>query len=151
MWNTFPSLYPVRGGTVTSEYGPERTHPVDGRERPHYGMDLRAPVGTPIRAAAEGKVVSATRTPDYGLVVDIDHGNGFITRYAHASRLLVRAGDIVRRGQTIALSGRTGRVSGPHLHYEVFRDGWSIDPCIHMLYPDIGADPAPPACLQIDR
>jgi murein DD-endopeptidase MepM/ murein hydrolase activator NlpD len=144
-WNRMPTLSPVADPVVTSAYGARRAHPVNRQVRPHYGLDLRARTGTQVRAAGEGRVASATRTGDYGFVIDLDHGNGYITRYAHASRLLVRTGEVVRRGQVIALSGATGVTSGPHLHLEYFHDGFSLDPCPMLIYRriDDGPDPVP--------
>lgn len=140
-WLRFPALAPIPRAQVTSNYGSGRKHPVTGVRRDHFGTDIRARHGTPIRAAGEGTVVGATRTPTYGWAVDIDHGNGFVTRYAHASRLLVQKGQVVRRGQRIALVGATGLAKGPHLHFEIFRDGWSVNPADYMVY-DSSEDPA---------
>lgn len=96
--------------------------------RSHYGIDIAATRGTPIRAAGQGVVLLADWTPDFGNVVIISHGNGFYTYYAHALRLLVTQGTKVRRGQQIALLGSSGRSSAPHLHFEIWRDGVPIDP-----------------------
>jgi murein DD-endopeptidase MepM/ murein hydrolase activator NlpD len=94
----------------------------------HPGLDIAAPVGTPIRASGGGTVEAAGTDPDYGLFVLLRHPQGFQTMYGHASRLVVREGDTVTAGQVIALSGNTGRSTAPHLHFEVRRDGRSIDP-----------------------
>jgi murein DD-endopeptidase MepM/ murein hydrolase activator NlpD len=94
----------------------------------HEGLDFLAETGTPIRAAASGIVLSAERTPDYGNIVKIDHGSGVETRYAHTSKMLVKAGDRVEKGQVIAEVGNTGRSTGPHLHFEVRLNGASLDP-----------------------
>lgn len=94
----------------------------------HPGIDVAVPVGTPVRAAGGGTVEAAGTDPDYGLFVLLRHPNGFQTMYGHASRLVVREGDEVGAGQVIALSGNTGRSTAPHLHFEVRRDGRSLDP-----------------------
>ena len=94
----------------------------------HAGLDFAAGLGTPIRSAAGGVVVFAGMRTDYGRVVEIDHGNGLKTRYAHASKLLVETGALVAPGDPIALVGSTGRSTGPHLHFEVLRGGTAVDP-----------------------
>jgi murein DD-endopeptidase MepM/ murein hydrolase activator NlpD len=94
----------------------------------HPGVDIAVPVGTPIRASGGGSVEAAGTDPDYGLFVLLRHPSGFQTMYGHASRLVVREGDSVTAGQVIALSGNTGRSTAPHLHFEVRRDGRSLDP-----------------------
>jgi murein DD-endopeptidase MepM/ murein hydrolase activator NlpD len=94
----------------------------------HPGIDVAVPVGTPVRASGGGQVEAAGTDPDYGLFVLLRHPNGFQTMYGHASRLVVREGDEVGAGQVIALSGNTGRSTAPHLHFEVRRDGRSLDP-----------------------
>lgn len=123
-----PSIAPS-AGHLTSLFSNARRHPVLRITRPHRGIDIAAPVGTPILAPAAGRVVFAgNRANGYGNMVEIDHGFGYVTRFAHASRLMVRAGQQVRRGDTIAAVGATGLVSGPHLHYEVEVDGRQVDP-----------------------
>lgn len=94
----------------------------------HEGIDFSAPPGTPIRAAAAGIVVAAERHPFYGNMVEIDHGNDLVTRYAHASKLLVKEGALVKRGQKVAEVGSTGRSTGPHLHFEVRFKGAAQNP-----------------------
>jgi len=89
----------------------------------HEGLDFTAPVGTPIYAAASGIVVAAEKTPDYGNIVKLDHGSGVETRYAHTSRILVKLGQRVKKGQIIAEIGSTGRSTGAHLHFEVRLNG----------------------------
>jgi murein DD-endopeptidase MepM/ murein hydrolase activator NlpD len=121
-----PSTAPVDGPT-SSGFG-FRADPISGRAALHTGLDFPADVGTPILAAAGGVVLSDETHPAYGRMLEVDHGRGLITRYAHASRLLVKAGDIVRRGQTIAEVGNSGRSTGPHLHFEVLVDGVPQDP-----------------------
>jgi murein DD-endopeptidase MepM/ murein hydrolase activator NlpD len=123
-----PSIAPSTGH-LSSLFSRNRRHPVLRITRPHTGIDIAAPVGTPILAPAKGKVVfSGNRSGGYGLTVEIDHGYGYLTRFAHASRLLVRQGETVERGQVIAEVGATGLVSGPHLHYEVEVNGKAVDP-----------------------
>jgi murein DD-endopeptidase MepM/ murein hydrolase activator NlpD len=94
----------------------------------HTGLDFAADVGTPILAAAGGVVLSAGPHPQYGQLVELDHGNGLVTRYAHTSKMLVRQGDLVKRGQKIAEVGTTGRSTGPHLHFEVLVEGVQQNP-----------------------
>ena len=114
-------------GDVTSAFG-ERVHPISGDVRFHTGVDLRAPQGSPIRAAAEGIVREAGRRGGYGNAVEVDHGNGTSTLYAHASSLLVKPGQRVERGEPIALVGHTGQATGPHLHFELRKNGRPVDP-----------------------
>jgi murein DD-endopeptidase MepM/ murein hydrolase activator NlpD len=116
--NFFPSLRPLQTAWRSSSFG-YRVDPFTGRKAYHSGLDFAAESGTPIVAAASGKVIRADRHSQYGKIVDIDHGNGLITRYAHCSEVLVNVGDVVVRGQAIAAVGSTGRSTGPHLHFEV--------------------------------
>lgn len=113
-----PTVRPVAVGYDSSGFG-TRIDPFTGRRTQHDGVDFVAPVGTPIVAAAGGVVVASEYRSDYGNMVDIDHGNGLKTRYAHASKVFVKIGDIVKAGERIALVGRTGRATGSHLHFEV--------------------------------
>lgn len=124
---TLPSSMPVAAAYNSSSYG-WRVDPFTGKMAFHEGLDFLAETGTPIHAAASGIVVAAERTSDYGNIVKIDHGSGVETRYAHASKLLVKAGDRVVKGQLIAEVGNTGRSTGAHLHFEVRLDGASLDP-----------------------
>lgn len=121
-----PNSAPV-SGPVGSGFG-FRSDPFTGRSALHMGLDFPADVGTPIMAAAGGVVQLTETHPAYGQMVEVDHGNGLVTRYAHASKLLVRTGDIVKRGQPIAQVGNTGRSTGPHLHFEVLVDGVPQNP-----------------------
>jgi murein DD-endopeptidase MepM/ murein hydrolase activator NlpD len=121
-----PSMAPV-DGPVGSGFG-FRHDPFTGRAALHTGLDFPADIGTPIHAAAGGVVLSAEPDAAYGLAVQLDHGNGLVTRYAHTSRVLVKVGDLVKRGQPIALVGNTGRSTGPHLHFEVLLDGAPQNP-----------------------
>ena len=113
-----PSVAPISGGWHSSNFG-WRIDPFTGQNAMHEGVDYMVPEGTSIRAAAGGIVVYASYHPQYGNMTEIDHGNDMVTRYAHASRLLVKVGQVVRRGQEIALVGNTGRSTGNHLHFEV--------------------------------
>jgi murein DD-endopeptidase MepM/ murein hydrolase activator NlpD len=122
-----PTEEPVTGGRVGSPFG-FRIDPITGRSALHTGLDFPADIGTPIVAAAGGVVVVQDLHPAYGNMVEVDHGNNLITRYAHASRVLVKKGDIVKRGQKIAEVGSTGRSTGPHLHFEVWVSGVVQDP-----------------------
>lgn len=112
--------WPV-SGRITSRFGPRW-----GRH--HYGLDVAAPTGTPVRAAAAGRVTFSGSRGNYGLLIVIDHGGGVETRYAHLSRLQVKEGDRVRQGQVIGRVGSTGNSTGPHLHFEVLIDGTHQDP-----------------------
>jgi murein DD-endopeptidase MepM/ murein hydrolase activator NlpD len=122
-----PTLPPIVDGWFSSNFG-YRIDPFSGENSFHEGIDFPAPVGTPIVAAASGKVVTAEWHPAYGKMVEVDHGNGLVTRYAHASQLLVREGDLVIRGQRVAAVGSTGRSTGPHLHFEVRLNGTPQNP-----------------------
>ncbi len=121
-----PSTSPV-AGVVGSGFG-FRSDPFSGRAALHTGLDFPVNTGTPIVAAAGGVVLWSGHHPQYGNMVELDHGKGLVTRYAHASKLLVASGDFVRRGQTIARVGSTGRSTGPHLHFEVLLNGTHQDP-----------------------
>jgi murein DD-endopeptidase MepM/ murein hydrolase activator NlpD len=110
---------PLADGSWNASGFGYRLDPFTGEESLHEGIDFFAPTGAAIYAAASGAVVSADFHPGYGYMVDIDHGNDLVTRYAHASRLLVKTGELVKRGQLIAEVGSTGRSTGPHLHFEV--------------------------------
>jgi len=121
-----PSSAPVEG-PVGSGFG-FRTDPFTHRPALHTGLDFPADPGTPILAAAGGVVLSAGPHPQYGQLVELDHGNGLVTRYAHTSRMLVKQGDLVKRGQKIAEVGNTGRSTGPHLHFEVLVEGVQQNP-----------------------
>lgn len=122
-----PTARPVEGSELGSAFG-WRLDPLTGQRAMHTGLDFPADVGTPILAAAGGVVVAQEFHPAYGNVVEIDHGNQLVTRYAHSSRVHVRKGDVVKRGQLIAEVGSTGRSTGPHLHFEVWLAGVTLDP-----------------------
>jgi murein DD-endopeptidase MepM/ murein hydrolase activator NlpD len=122
-----PTHAPVTGRTAGSAFG-WRVDPITGQSALHTGLDFQAESGTSILAAAGGVVVTQEFHPAYGNMVEVDHGNQLITRYAHASKVMVKQGDIVRRGQKIAEVGTTGRSTGPHLHFEVLVQGVFQDP-----------------------
>jgi len=122
-----PTRLPIAGAELTSTFG-NRADPFAHTHAFHSGIDFAARRGTPIASAAGGIVAFAGFRRDYGWVVEIDHGNGLSTRYAHASELLVRAGEVVAPGDRIAMVGSTGRSTGPHLHFEVLRAGDHVDP-----------------------
>ena len=118
--------WPVRG-RASSEFGP-RVHPVTGARRDHQGLDIAAPTGTPIAAAAAGRVTFAGQQRGYGNIVIVDHGNGIETRYAHQNAIGVSTGETISAGQRLGTVGSTGLSTGPHLHFEVRRDGAAVDP-----------------------
>jgi murein DD-endopeptidase MepM/ murein hydrolase activator NlpD len=127
-----PSIMPTQGW-LSSAFSAMREHPILHVARPHEGIDVVAPMGAPIEAPAAGVVLSAGWETGYGYSVSIDHGYGIVTRFAHASKLLVRKGQHVERGQRIALVGNTGLATGPHLHYEVHVHGRPVDPLNYVL------------------
>jgi murein DD-endopeptidase MepM/ murein hydrolase activator NlpD len=122
-----PTQKPVQTGHLGSSFG-WRIDPFTGRSALHTGLDFQADPGTAILAAAGGVVVTQEMHPAYGNMVEIDHGNDLITRYAHASRVWVKKGDLIKRGQKVADVGTTGRSTGPHLHFEVLVQGVPQDP-----------------------
>ena len=126
-----PSILPVKGW-VTSTFGSRNSAFTGGREF-HAGVDIVARVNTPIRAPADGVVITSGRESGYGNIVEIRHMQGIITRYAHNHRNLVRVGQKVRRGDVIAEVGNTGRTTGPHLHYEVRLNGVAVNPMLYIL------------------
>ncbi len=121
--------HPLPSGRVSSNYG---GRVMNGRAENHSGLDLAAPTGTPIYATGPGIVTKSGWGTGYGQYVEINHGNGYITRYAHASRLIARVGDRVAAGDHIANVGCTGRCTGPHLHYEVVKDGQRKNPSTYL-------------------
>jgi len=129
-----PSSLPIEGGLYTSNFG-SRTDPFTGMQTMHEGVDFLAEAGTPIRAAAAGVVVYADYHPQYGNMVDIDHGNNLVTRYAHMRKMSVRAGDVAQRGTLIGEVGSSGRATGPHLHFEVRENGAAQDPARFLQMP----------------
>ncbi|UPA26252.1 M23 family metallopeptidase [Shinella oryzae] len=123
---------PSPGSNITSRFG-NRTDPFLGRLALHAGIDFRASTGTQIHSSGAGTVTVAGRNGGYGNMVEIDHGDGLTTRYAHLSRVLVKVGDHVEASDPVGLSGTTGRSTGPHLHYEVRRNGKAIDPMRFLM------------------
>jgi murein DD-endopeptidase MepM/ murein hydrolase activator NlpD len=128
LWSHIPSLHPLPGHRIGSGFG-YRVDPIDKRTiKMHWGVDIGAPIGTGIHAAADGIVSYTGWNSGYGLCIDVDHGFGFKTRYAHCNCILVKVGDLVKRGDVIAEVGATGRVTCSHLHYEVHVSGVKVDP-----------------------
>ena len=113
-----PSIRPVNTGYISDGYG-YRRDPFSGTRQFHYGIDISSPTGTPVYATADGVVRSTNRSRTYGKIVKIDHGYGYSTFYAHLSKMVVKPGDVVKRGQKIAEVGCTGRSTASHLHYEI--------------------------------
>jgi murein DD-endopeptidase MepM/ murein hydrolase activator NlpD len=124
---SIPSLWPVIG-RITSAFGETRFSPSSGGTRPHMGIDIAAPPGTPIAAAADGVVLIAGREAAYGRLVCIDHGHGYTTMYGHLKDIQVKPGDRVHAGQTLGTVGISGNTTGPHLHYEVRIHGRPVNP-----------------------
>ena len=127
-----PSILPTPGW-LSSHYTQSRFHPILHESRAHEGIDVSAPMGSPIVASASGIVKSVGREAGYGNTFEIDHGNGIVTRFAHCSRIMVREGAHVTRGQVVATVGNTGLSTGPHLHYEVHVNGKPVDPLKYIL------------------
>jgi murein DD-endopeptidase MepM/ murein hydrolase activator NlpD len=127
-----PSTSPVRHGWISSRYG-TRMDPFTGRPSMHRGVDFSAWTGTPVLATANGKVRHAGRNGELGLLVEIDHGNGILTRYGHNSKILVKVGQQVNRGDVIAEVGNTGRSTSPHCHYEIHTYGRDENPWRYIL------------------
>lgn len=122
-----PTQLPIPHANLGSIFG-WRIDPITGRSALHTGLDFPALVGTPIYAAAGGVVVTQEFHPEYGNMIEVDHGNNLITRYAHTSKVYVKKGDLIKRGQHVADVGTTGRSTGPHLHFEVLVQGVPQDP-----------------------
>ena len=122
-----PSVLPIRTGAYTSDFG-WRIDPFNGHRAFHDGVDFMAKPGTAILAAAAGVVIASEFHSQYGNMIEIDHGSGLVTRYAHCSKRLARVGDVVMKGATIGEVDRTGRVTGPHLHFEVRHHGVPQNP-----------------------
>ncbi|MGB5735937.1 MAG: M23 family metallopeptidase [Thiohalocapsa sp.] len=132
--HSVPEGWPlVSGGVVTSKFG-YRRHPITGRRSLHMGIDIAAKRGSDIVAMADGLVIFSGRKSGYGNIVEVRHANGLETRYAHNQRNLAKEGDLVRKGEVIAKLGSTGRSTGPHVHFEVRRNGEAVDP---MRYLDL--------------
>ncbi len=126
----FPTAKQFR---VSSNFNPRRLNPVTGRVAPHRGVDFAMPQGTPVLAVGDGEVVMAKRSGAAGYYVAIRHGRTYTTRYMHLRKLLVKPGQKVKRGDRIALSGNTGRSTGPHLHYEVWINQQAVNPLTAKL------------------
>ena len=122
-----PAGWPIGKGWISSRYG-TRTDPFTGHKAWHNGIDFSGPLGAEVISVASGVVTWAGSRAGYGLAIDIDHGNGYVTRYAHNSKLKVKLGDRVQSGQAIALMGATGRATSQHVHFEVLKNGRPIDP-----------------------
>ncbi|MGH7528612.1 MAG: M23 family metallopeptidase [Gemmatimonadales bacterium] len=127
-----PSIMPTQGW-LSSAFSSMRSHPILHVARPHEGIDVTAPMGSPIEAPAAGVVADAGWESGYGNTVTLDHGFGIVTKFAHASKVLVRTGQRVSRGQRIALVGNTGLATAPHLHYEVHVNGRPVNPLRYVL------------------
>jgi murein DD-endopeptidase MepM/ murein hydrolase activator NlpD len=127
-----PSIMPTTGW-LSSEFSRARFHPILHLARPHEGIDLAAPYGAPVVAPAAGRVMRISHQTGYGLVLEIEHGNGIETKYAHLSKVVVQEGQQVTRGQPIAAVGNSGLSTGPHLHYEVHVNGKVVDPLTYVL------------------
>lgn len=122
---------PIRSGWMSSRYG-KRTDPFTGKSAWHNGVDFAGKDGSDIVAIGSGVVTWAAKRYGYGLMVEINHGQGYATRYAHARELLVKVGDVIAKGQTIARMGSSGRSTGPHVHFEVIKNGKSVDPARYV-------------------
>ena len=126
-----PGGTPVEAGYISSFYG-NRTDPFTGKAAFHAGLDFAGPPGTRVLAAADGVVSKVGRNRNFGNFVEITHGKGYVSRYGHNASLLVQAGDTVKRGDPIALMGSTGRSTGTHLHFEVIKNGRSVNPLVFV-------------------
>ncbi len=126
-----PTALPVRNAVLGSPFG-RRSDPIAGVQAMHEGMDFSAEIGTPVMSAADGVVVSASYHPEFGNMIDIDHGDGLISRYAHLSEINVVPGKLVKRGEGIGTVGTTGRSTGPHLHFEVRMMGVAQNPAAFL-------------------
>lgn len=133
-----PSIWPS-SGFLSSTFSLNRRHPIFHDVRPHFGIDISARRGNPIVATAGGTVVKSGWENGHGNMVEIDHGHGIRTTYSHAARVMVRSGQQVERGMTIALVGSTGFSIAPHVHYEVHENGRPVDP-LKYIFPDAIAD-----------
>lgn len=128
---TLPGGRPIKGGWISSLYG-YRTDPITGKREFHEGIDFAGKMGTPVMAVAAGIITWAGPRYGYGNLVEISHGKGYVTHYAHNSKILVKVGEKVEKGEVIALMGSTGRSTGPHVHFEVLRYGRHLDPSKYL-------------------
>lgn len=126
----FPTVKQYR---ISSNYNPRRLNPVTGRIAPHKGVDFAVPIGTPVLAVGDGEVIVSKRSGAAGNYVAIRHGRQYMTRYMHLKTLLVKPGQKVKRGDRIALTGNTGRSTGPHLHYEIWINNQAVNPLTAKL------------------
>jgi septal ring factor EnvC (AmiA/AmiB activator) len=126
-----PEGRPVTAGYISSRFG-KRTDPFTGRQAVHKGIDFAGRAGSDVIAVASGIVIWSGKRSGFGQLIEIDHGNGLVTRYAHNADNLVSVGDMVKRGEVIARMGKTGRATGPNLHFEVLRDGRQVDPLAYI-------------------
>jgi murein DD-endopeptidase MepM/ murein hydrolase activator NlpD len=126
-----PSGRPVGEGYMSSAFG-ERMDPFNGEEAFHKGVDFAAPAGTDVMAVADGVVTFAGARDGYGVLVEVQHGDGYVTRYGHNSQTLVAAGEVVQRGQALSRVGSTGRSTGPHVHFEVLKNGVAVNPAAFL-------------------
>jgi murein DD-endopeptidase MepM/ murein hydrolase activator NlpD len=133
--NVLPGLWPVTG-RLMGGFG-ERTDPFSGEGARHTGVDISAPMGTPVKATADGVIVSAGWNSGYGRCVIIDHGNGYQTLYGHLSKIDVMEGAEIRQGETLGLVGMTGRATGPHLHYEVRIHSTPVNPYRYLAHASV--------------
>lgn len=130
-----PSMIPVSGGHISSDFGP-RIDPFTGVMKRHNGIDIAAPVGTPVYASADGRVRRATMDKEFGNVIELEHANGYVTIFGHLNDRFIKKGDFVKRGQKIGTVGKTGRrCSGPHVHYGVSKNGAMQNPQGFLLSP----------------
>lgn len=129
--DTFVAGLPIKKGWMSSRYG-MRTDPFTGRLAWHGGVDFAGKTGSDIVSVASGVVTWASKRYGYGLLVEVNHGNGYKTRYAHCNEVVVKVGDVVRKDQVVALMGSTGRSTGPHVHFEVYKNGRTVDPAAYI-------------------
>lgn len=129
--DTFVAGLPINKGWMSSRYG-MRTDPFTGRLAWHAGVDFAGKTGSEIVSVASGVVTWAAKRYGYGLLVEVNHGNGYKTRYAHCKETVVKVGDVVRKDQVLALMGSSGRSTGPHVHFEVYKNGRTVDPAAYI-------------------
>jgi murein DD-endopeptidase MepM/ murein hydrolase activator NlpD len=128
---TVPRGQPIEHGWISSHFG-TRTDPFTGKRALHFGVDFAGKEGSKIVAVASGVVTWSGERFGYGRMVEVDHGNGYVTRYAHNSMNFVKVGDVIQKGEHLALMGSSGRSTGPHVHFEVLRDGTAVDPIAYV-------------------
>lgn len=129
--DTFVAGLPIKKGWMSSRYG-MRTDPFTGRLAWHAGVDFAGKSGSDIVSVASGVVTWSSKRYGYGLLVEVNHGNGYKTRYAHCDETLVKVGDVVRKGEVLAKMGSSGRSTGPHVHFEVYKNGRTVDPAAYI-------------------